>query len=191
MDIGPEATDDPRYSASIVHLDEYLQAYGPETRALRKHIRQVALSFEERWPGKDFGPTGPTPDAGRRRYVDVQRQILALQPGDPAQRWFQSQALQVAEHLSELRWLVLSQGTATAPLVPVFILIFFSTIAIFGSFALFDRRPDARSIAWSRWPAINSGRSDGPKRRPLPLRCRHRPPGRPRTGSRDSCRDDA
>jgi hypothetical protein len=124
--------------ASIVHLDEYLQAYGPETRTLREHIRHVAaLSFQERWPGEDFGSTGPTPDAGRSRYVDVQRQILALQPADPAQRWFQSQALQVTERLSELRWLVLSQGTATAPLVPVFILIFFSTIAIFGSFALF------------------------------------------------------
>jgi hypothetical protein len=105
--------------------------------ASRAHTAGRRPQLPERWPGEDFGSTGPTPDAGRSRYVDVQRQSLALQPADPAQRWFQSQALQVTERLSELRWLVLSQGTATAPLVPVFILIFFSTIAIFGSFALF------------------------------------------------------
>ena len=39
--------------ASIVHLDEYLQAYGPETRTLREHIRQVAaLSFRSAGPAR-------------------------------------------------------------------------------------------------------------------------------------------
>ena len=124
--------------ASIVHLDEDLQAYGPDTRKIREYVRRVAvLTFQERWPDEDFKPTGPIANAGMSRYVDAQRQILALQPADAAQRWFQSQALQMTERLSDLRWLVMSQQTATAPLLPVFILILLSTVAIFASFALY------------------------------------------------------
>jgi hypothetical protein len=124
--------------ASIVHLDEDLQAYGPDTRKIREYVRRVAaLTFQERWPDEDFKPTGPNANAGMSRYVDAQRQILALQPADAAQRWFQSQALQMTERLSDLRWLVMSQQTATAPLLPVFILILLSTVAIFASFALY------------------------------------------------------
>jgi len=127
--------------ASIVHLDEYLQAYGPGARQLREHIRHVAaLGFQGHWPNEDFGPTGPTPDAGRSQFTDVQRQIVELAPADAAQRWFQSQALQLTNRLSDLRWLVMNQETAaTAPLLPVFALIFLSSIAIFGSFSLYAR----------------------------------------------------
>jgi hypothetical protein len=126
--------------ASIVHLDEYLQAYGPEAKEIREHIRHVAArSFKERWPGEDFGPMGPMPDAGRSQFTDVQRQIVGLQPADAAQRWFQSQALQITNRLADLRWLVMNQETTTAPLLSVFILIFLSSIAIFGSFGLYVR----------------------------------------------------
>src|SRR5215472_11448284 len=89
-------TEYRRILASIVHLDEYLQAYGPETRNIREHVRQVALlSFHERWPTEDFGPIAAMPDPGPGRYTEIQRQIVALQPSDAAQRWFQSQALQI------------------------------------------------------------------------------------------------
>jgi hypothetical protein len=126
--------------ASIVHLDEYLQAYGPEAKEIRQHIRHVAArGFKERWPGEDFGPTGPTPDAGRSQFTEVQRQIVDLEPANAAQKWFQSQALQITNRLSDLRWLVMNQQTATSPLIPVFALIFLSSIAIFGSFSLYVR----------------------------------------------------
>jgi hypothetical protein len=126
--------------AGIVHLDEYLQAYGPETRDIREHVRPVALqSFHERWPNEDFGPIAPVPDAGPRRYTEIQRRIVALQPTDAAQRWFQSQALQITNRIADLRWLVMSQQSAHAPLIPVFALIFLASMAIFGSFSLYVR----------------------------------------------------
>jgi hypothetical protein len=126
--------------ASIVHLDEYLQAYGPQAREIRQHIRHVAArSFQARWPNEDFGPTGPMPDAGRDQFTDVQRQIVELEPANAAQRWFQSQALLITNRLSDLRWLVMNQQTTTTPLLPVFALIFLSSIAIFGSFSLYVR----------------------------------------------------
>jgi hypothetical protein len=126
--------------ASIVHLDEYLQAYGPGAKEIREHIRHVAArSFHERWPAEDFGPTGPMPDAGTNQFTDLQRQIVELEPVNAAQRWFQSQALQITNRLADLRWLVMNQETTTAPLLPVFTLIFLSSIAIFGSFSLYVR----------------------------------------------------
>jgi len=126
--------------ASIVHLDEYLQAYGPEAKEIRQHIRLVAArSFQARWPHEDFGPTGPMPDGARDQFTDVQRQIVGLEPATAAQRWFQSQALQITNRLSDLRGLLMTQEATTAPLVPVFILIFLSSIAIFGSFCLYVR----------------------------------------------------
>jgi hypothetical protein len=130
--------------AGIVHLDEYLQAYGPEANAIREHVRQVAIvSFQERWPGEDFGPTTPMPE--RTRYTEIQRQIVALQPADAAQRWFQAQALQITNRISDLRWLVVSQQSAHAPLLPVFCLIFLASIAIFGSFTLYVK-PNATVV---------------------------------------------
>jgi len=71
--------------------------------------------------------------------VGIQRQILALEPTDATQKWFQAQALQVSNGLAHLRWLMQSQesATLTAPLLPVFALIFLACIVIFGSFSLF------------------------------------------------------
>ena len=132
--------------AGIVHLDEYLQAYGPEANQIREHVRQVAIrSFRERWPGEDFGPTEPLPDNGRNRYTEVQREIMALQPAGPAQRWFQAQALQVTNRIADLRWLVISQQTAHETLLPVFVLILLASAAIFGSFTLYVR-PNATVV---------------------------------------------
>jgi len=137
------ATVDTEYRqslAGIVHLDEYLQAYGRGADRIREQVRHVAArTFHERWPDEDFGPTGPTPAAGTNQFTDVQRQIAGLEPADAAQRWFQSQALQITDRLSDLRWLVMNQQMAAALLLPVFTLIFLSSIAIFGSFGLYVR----------------------------------------------------
>ena len=123
--------------AGIVHLDEYLGAYGPEAAPIRRLVSSTAArSFEERWP-TDSGQPGPEPNVGKSRFVDVQRKILELQPADATQKWFQGQALQVTNELSKLRWLVANQQTATAPLMPVFVLIFLSSIAIFAGFSLY------------------------------------------------------
>jgi hypothetical protein len=126
--------------ADIILLDEYLRAYGPDAGGVRQHIRRaLLLSFEERWPDDDFEPKEPSTGTERHAVVDIQRQMLALQPADATQKWFQAQALQVSSGLAHLRLLMVSQeaATLTAPLLPVFALIFLASIAIFGGFALF------------------------------------------------------
>jgi len=139
---------------SIIHLDQYLEAYGPETREIRTHLRHVAArTFKERWPDEDFGPMGPPSEGGSNRYIDGQRSLVELQPANEVQRWFQAQALRVSTDLANLRWLVVSQETATAPLVPIFILIFLSAIAIFGGFSLYAP-PNATLFAVLVLPAL-------------------------------------
>jgi hypothetical protein len=139
---------------SIIHLDQYLEAYGPETREIRTHLRHVAArTFKERWPDEDFGPIGPPSEGGPDRYIDGQRSLVELQPASEVQRWFKAQALRVSTELANLRWLVVSQETATAPLVPIFILIFLSAIAIFGGFSLYAP-PNATLFAVLVLPAL-------------------------------------
>jgi hypothetical protein len=78
---------------------------------------------------------------------------VELQPASAAQRWFQAQALQVSAELAKLRWLVVSQETSTAPLLPIFVLIFLSAIAIFGGFSLYAP-PNATLLAVLVLPAL-------------------------------------
>ena len=41
---------------NIVQLDQYLQAYGPETRDIRQQIRRIVVRyFRQHWPHDDFG----------------------------------------------------------------------------------------------------------------------------------------
>ncbi len=140
--------------AYIDHLDQYLGAYGPETREIRTHLRHVAArTFKERWPDEDFGPVGSPSEGGSNRFIDGQRRLVELQPANAAQRWFQAQALQVSAELAKLRWLVVSQETSTAPLLPIFVLIFLSAVAIFGGFGLYAP-PNATLFAVLALPAL-------------------------------------
>jgi Protein of unknown function (DUF4239) len=61
--------------------------------------------------------------------------------------------LLVSAELAKLRWLVVSQETSTAPLLPIFVLIFLSAIAIFGGFGLYAP-PNATLFAVLVLPAL-------------------------------------
>ena len=104
-----------------------------------------AYTMSRRAVSRGTGPTRTSDRWVRRRirrpnqFTEVQREIVELEPAGAAQRWFQSQALQLTNRLSDLRWLVMNQQTATMPLLPVFALIFLSSMAIFGSFSLYVR----------------------------------------------------
>lgn len=124
--------------ANILQLDQYLQAYGPETREIRAQVRRLIVSnVQARWPTENFGPSEPAPKTSQDPLVDLQRRIALLEPTDAAQKWFQSQALQVTNSIESLRRLILNQEAEGTPLLLVFMLVFLSTFAIFGSFSLF------------------------------------------------------
>jgi hypothetical protein len=123
--------------ATTVLLEEYLEAYGPQTAQIRAQMRRaVAHNFQQRWPNDDFGPKESAVPSGPP-LVEIQQRILDLQPLTPAQHWFQQQALQASASLATLQHLVLGQQAVFGPLLPVFALIFLCTAAIYGSFCLF------------------------------------------------------
>ena len=52
--------------AGIVHLDEYLQAYGPGASGFASTYGLSPRAVSRgRWPNEDFGPTGPMPDGAK------------------------------------------------------------------------------------------------------------------------------
>jgi hypothetical protein len=133
--------------AGIVQLDECLRAYGPETRDIRSVIRVVVgRSFQQHWQHEDFGP-GKAADATRlASMVDVQRQILSLEPRDAAQKWFQSQAVQLSHDVVRVAQLLSSDQSATNPPRPVLIFVLLCSAVIFAIFSLFVE-PNATVIA--------------------------------------------
>ena len=124
--------------AEVVQLDQYLQAYGPETRAARDMVRYVVVqNFQERWPREDFGPKVAALARGTDPLIDVERRILALSPTDAAQKWFQSQALQLCRAITELRKLIAGEEGGRSVPRPILIVVLICSAAIFASFALF------------------------------------------------------
>lgn len=124
--------------ASVVQLDQYLRAYGPETQDIRARVRSLVVGVaQERWPGEPFGPGEATTEANHEAMIELQRRITRLAPNDAAQRWFQSQALQITNSIVLLRQLMWNQEAEGASRLPVFLVVFLSTIVVFGSFSLF------------------------------------------------------
>ena len=124
---------------SVVQLDQYLEAYGPQAADVRQLLRRtVAQIAGLRWPGEDFGPgTTATVTLEKSPLIDLERSIIGLSPSDDGQKWFQSQALQLASRVAQLRQLLVSQQAAAALPGPVLYVVLICSAAIFAAFALF------------------------------------------------------
>jgi hypothetical protein len=133
--------------AGIVQLDECLKAYGPETASIRARIRVVVgRSFQQHWEHEDFGPDKVADAMGLASMVEVQRQMLSLEPGNATQKWFQSQALQLSHDVVRVAQLLSSDQSATNPPRLVLIFVLLCSAAIFAIFSLFVE-PNATVIA--------------------------------------------
>lgn len=123
--------------ANVVQLDQYLRAYGPQTQDIRARVRSLVVGVvQERWPGEGFGPGEAATEANHEAMIELQRKITRLAPTDEAQRWFQSQALQITNSIVLLRQLMWNQEAEGASRLPVFVVVFLSTIVVFGCFSL-------------------------------------------------------
>jgi len=124
--------------ASAALLDRYLAAYGQDTQEARELLRHFLVRrFQARWPGDDFGPQEPAVAPNRNELVEMEQRILRLAPRDDAQKWCQSQALQLANELAQTRWLLTFQlAGISLPMPTLIVLIAWNTV-IFTSFGLF------------------------------------------------------
>jgi hypothetical protein len=124
--------------ADVIQLDQYLEAYGPEARDLRTLARHIVVqTFQQRWPDEEFGPKETARATGREPLIDLERRILGLTPADAAQKWFQSQALQLAQRLVAVRQLLSSAESGRPLPPPILFVVLVCSFAIFASFSLF------------------------------------------------------
>ena len=71
------------------------------------------------------------------RAQELERRILALAPANTEQKWFQSQALQLTNALSQIHRLANSQKAAASPPWAVLIVVLLCSAFIFAGFGLY------------------------------------------------------
>ena len=110
--------------ASAALLDRYLAAYGQDTQECRELLRHsLVRRFQARWPGDDFGAQVPAMALNRNELVELEQQILRLVARDDTQKWFQSQALLLANGLAQARGLLTYQLAGNSPPMPILIVL--------------------------------------------------------------------
>jgi hypothetical protein len=121
-------------SANVVLFDRVLGHYGPETKDVRKLLRQaVARVLAQTWPGDEAQP-GQLEMRGVRPET-LYDQLQALVPQTDMQRSLQTQALTLALTLAQTRWLMFEQKGSSIPMPFLVILVFWLAL-IFLSFGL-------------------------------------------------------
>jgi hypothetical protein len=124
-----------RTAAEILTLDRTLARYGPETKEIREHLRNVVgQRLEMTWPqdsSESIRLDAPDIARGTEQLVD---QIQGLSPQNDNQRWLKTRALDLAESLLSARWIVVSSLGTSVPRPFLGILIFWLTVtfACFG-----------------------------------------------------------
>jgi hypothetical protein len=133
-------------AANLIVLDHTLARFGADAREARGLLRHtVAAAMQRIWPqngdaAPGLGASQTTTD-GQTLLDDV----LGLTPHDDAQRWLQSQALQIGAELARTRWLLLEEQRGTSIPTPFLAVLVFWLAMLFGSFGLFAK-PNATII---------------------------------------------
>jgi hypothetical protein len=125
--------------AKIILLDRALGRYGPETKAVRKRMREgIASTIERLWP-TDRGLKPSLAAVEQTSMDDVQDMIVQLAPQDEARRAIRSRALKICGEVAHWRWLMIEQAQTTPPTVFLGMLIFWLTV-LFTSLGLLAPR---------------------------------------------------
>jgi len=124
----------------ILTLDRLLARYGPETGEIRGALQHALASrIDMIWPQSSSRPAPLEPSVAASGVEGLADAIRGLTPGDDSQRSLQSRALDLAEALLQVRWLVFAGGGTSVPLPFLVVLLFWLTIT-FASFGLFAPR---------------------------------------------------
>jgi hypothetical protein len=136
-----------RTSTDIIRIDQLLHRYGPEADAARDSLRRyTAMKLNDLFPdGTDRTPRMDNP-ATFKMLEQVLDAILALSPGNERQRWLLERARQLADEVSETRWLLVEQNAGAIPLPFLILLVFWLTL-LFASYGLFAPRNVTAAVA--------------------------------------------
>jgi hypothetical protein len=129
-----QRTELTQVAANVVVLDRLLAHYGPEAAEARGVLKVAAERvLEQLWaPGTSAESAAPT--AGGEMLLE---RIQALTPKDDAERALQSQAVNLAISIGQMRWLMFEQRTnsVSRPLLAVLVVWLTLIAASFGLFA--------------------------------------------------------
>lgn len=129
-------------SAKFILLDRALARYGPESKAAREQLKRVIeASIEMVWPTEKTGVSALT-SFERANGIElelVQDKLRELTPQNDAQRQALAQAQQIANDLSQIRWLSVEEAKNQLP-VPLLLILVFWLVLLFVSFGLFAPR---------------------------------------------------
>jgi hypothetical protein len=132
-------------SAKFILLDRTLARYGPETKAAREQLKRVvAAGIEMVWPTQKTGVRALTAFEHANGTELVLDKLRELAPQNDAQRQALAQAQQIANDLSQTRWILIEQEQNQLPL-PLLLILVFWLILLFVSFGLFAP-PNATAI---------------------------------------------
>ena len=125
--------------AKVILLDRVLDRYGPETKAIRKRIKEgIATSIDQLWPAGGLNPSFAAIE--RPTGMDeVHDMILQLAPQDEAHQILRSHAVTTCIELANSRWLIIEQAQTTLPIAFLGMLIFWLTV-LFASLGLLAPR---------------------------------------------------
>jgi hypothetical protein len=122
-------------AANVVVIDRLLGQYGPEAKGAREQLkRQYAERAARLFPEGPDHSVKVMPDASAGE--GFHRSLRALVPTNDDQRAILSRVQQLAEEVTETRWLAFEEATSNTP--PAFLAVLVSWLVVmFVSFGLF------------------------------------------------------
>jgi hypothetical protein len=134
-------------AAKIVLLDRALAQYGPETKDLRETLKAALSARIGQFAKKDRSASLALKSSQATEAMELfQQRIRSLAPQNDVQRTMQSKALELAEGVSQARWMGIENEDNTIP-TPFLVVMVFWLSAMFLSFGLFAPRNAITVIA--------------------------------------------
>ena len=133
--------------SKIVLLDRIMAHYGPETKEMRDMLRQgVASTVDIIWANERAEHIDAKAFHSRAGFETLQDKLRQLSPQNKAQRWLQSQALQVSGEIAAVRWFLTEQKGHSALPMPLIVLLVFWLVLIFFIFGLLSPRNETAIV---------------------------------------------
>ena len=126
--------------AKIITLNYYLSGYGPEAKEVRELLRQAtAAGIERIWPDEGTHGAELAKMEAASDMSHVYNRIRELSPQNDAQKYLQTQALQIAADMMQSRWMLIEQSQVNLPRMFLVVLTFWLTV-MFVQFGLLAPR---------------------------------------------------
>lgn len=126
--------------AKIITLDYYLSRYGAEAQEVRELLPQsVASAIERIWPGENTHGANLDKMATAPEMANIYNKIRELAPKNDAQKYLQSQALQLGADIMQSRWMLIEQSQTNLPRAFLIVLAFWLTV-LFTQFGMLAPR---------------------------------------------------